>query len=285
MDCTDPYGTFDRFLRHTLTPHETATTREHLDACPMCWDAWNRYRWDRAVGTSLYRDLTGFLGDRVIPYFDSSPALATEWRQADRSTEHGIREFYRNSVSYLYNLAIWEASGNRPAYVQAAAPLLAHLRSRVLIDYGSGIGSDTLALRELGFTVIPCDYRSPSTEFFQWRARRLGQPVAVYEPHELTTATQGDILWIIDTLDHLADIDDSLGHLLHQTDILVCERLSMGRAHGSQGFHYRRGTDEIEAIFHRYGLTPILSNTTASPVAIWRKHDRQGMAGTRDDAR
>jgi SAM-dependent methyltransferase len=195
-----------------------------------------------------------FVGPRFKYGFDSSTALAYEWEQATHHTPTEAAEFFRRSHSYLYNLAIWEASGNRPAYVAVAAPLLSRLKSKRLIDYGCGIGSDTLALRSLGMHVTPCDFDSPSTRFFQWRACRLRQDGHFYEPGCLPRDLRADALWIIDTLDHLPDLELNIGPILARVQIVVCEQLAQNRGHGSQGFHHRRPSGEIASLFGRYGF-------------------------------
>lgn len=103
---------------------------------------WNRFRWDQARSTSLHDDLAEFLGDDFRPYFDSSRALAQEWDIANPRTDVEIRDFFRASTSYLYNLVIWEASGNRPDYLTAALPILHRFQPRniVITDLDQELG-------------------------------------------------------------------------------------------------------------------------------------------------
>jgi hypothetical protein len=108
--------------------------------------------------------------------------------------------------------------------------------------------------------VTPCDFHSPSTRFFQWRAARAGQDTRVCEPGQLPPGLKPDTLWIIDTLDHLPDPDASIGGLLDGVRIVVCEQLTQGRAHGRQRFHHRRHPDEIARAFISRGFR--LSATT-----------------------
>ncbi|MGH3811030.1 MAG: hypothetical protein ACRDUV_01050 [Pseudonocardiaceae bacterium] len=258
-------------LRHAGATDETTMLRAHLDTCKNCWGRWNRYRWDQAVDTAVYRDLETFLGPRFVRYLDSSLILAHEWEKAAPGTQEQIAQFFRTSDAYLYNLIIWEASGNRPPYIRAAAPNLIQMSSELVMDYGSGTGSDTLALRSLGFQVTPCDYASPATRFFQWRARRLGQPTDVHEPHELYLAPKPDTLWIIDTIDHLPDIDTSLGQILDDVSIVICEDITPDRAHGKQGFHHRRSLQEIADIFRRYDLYPAPHHDPQHPLIYWKR--------------
>lgn len=264
------------FLDGTLTAADTGLIRAHLDACDRCWHAWNAYRWEKASRTALYRDLRAFLGTAFVHGLDSSRALAREWDEAAPQDAGEAAAFFRSSVSYLYNLAIWEASGNRPRYVAEAAPLLADLGAGSIIDYGSGIGSDTLALRRLGYTVAPCDYLSPSARFFQWRARRLGQDPAVREPGHIPAGTGADTLWIIDTLDHLPDPAASIGHLLADARTVICEQFDADRGHGRQGFHYRRPARETAALFTAHGFRLVRSGPV---IQCWHKPARTAVRG------
>ena len=273
MNCGQAQAQLGAYLTHALTQPAAAQVRDHLDSCQTCWAAWNAYRWERARAISLYHDLAAFLGPLFRPGWDSSRALDHEWDHASPHTPQQAAGFFRDSLAYLHNLVIWEASGNRPGYLTAAAPMLAHLGARTVVDYGCGIGSDTLALRRLGYRVIPCDYDSPSTQFFAWRARRAGTDPRTTEPGNLPASLRADTLWIIDTIDHLADPQDSLGHLLGTVRIIICERLTDDRAHGRQGFHYRRPVTAITSLYASHGFQPTQPSAHDDPIECWTRHD------------
>jgi hypothetical protein len=271
VNCETTLTLLGAYLTHVLTPGASSQVRRHLDDCDRCWSDWNACRWDRASGTQLYRDLRAFLGPRFRPRWDSSRALAVEWQQADPQTPGQAADFFRNSLAYLHNLVIWEASGNRPAYVAAASPLLAILGARSIIDYGCGTGSDTLALRHLGYNVLPCDYHSPSTRFFTWRAGREDSDPRITEPGELPAVLAADTLWIIDTIDHLADLAADIGRLLATVKIIICERMTADRAHGQHGFYHRRPATEIHHLYQSCGFRPAQPPSAASPIECWTR--------------
>ncbi len=276
MNCNVTKTHLEAYLTHALRIAAANQVRQHLDDCPCCWNTWNEYRWERASRTPLYHDLASYLGPRFRPGFDSSRALAREWAQTAPRTPDQIADFFRSSLSYLYNLVIWEASGNRPGYCVTAAPLLAQLGAQTVIDYGSGIGSDTLALRSLSLNVIPCDYSSPSTRFYQWRARRLQQDPRFYEPGHLPQPLSADTMWIIDTLDHLPDLEASIGHLLATTRIriIICENPAAGRGHGHQGFHHRRHATDIAMFYTGHGFQQAALGDVASSIQCWARPRR-----------
>ena len=239
------------YLRRSRVGH-AAAIRDHLDQCARCWDDWNAYRWTAAGSHPLYAELARHLGVDFQPGRDSSRDLAAEWDHADPHSAERIAQFFRESVSYLYNLVIWEASGNRPNYLDAALPHLAEHTIRTVIDIGSGIGSDALALHEHGYQVTTCDYDSPSTRFARQRAG--GRTLSRIEPGQLGADHAADALWIIDTLDHLPDIGFTLGAVLPHARLMITENLGDSRAHGRQRFHHRRTVAEIADIFSQHGL-------------------------------
>jgi hypothetical protein len=206
----------DDYLHQRLPGPQHAILRDHLDTCPWCWTIWNRYRWDAAAGHPLLAALRDFLGSSYRPYLDSSRALRDEWIAAQPRTTAEIRHFFENSEAYLYNLVIWHASGNRPGYVTAARPYLTG--ARIILDFGSGIGQDTIDLRNLGHAVLPCDLPCPSARFMRYRLRQAGHDHRVADPRRLDPPPPADTLWIIDTLDHLPDIPAALGPVLRRVD-------------------------------------------------------------------
>jgi hypothetical protein len=127
-----PNTVLDGYLHHTLPPSNHQQVRAH-HCCQPCWQAWNRHRWDAARSSPLYTQLAEFLGAAFRPHFDSSRALAAEWDVANPHTDHDIAQFFRTSTSYLYNLAIWEVSGNRPDYFTHALPILARHGTRTTV--------------------------------------------------------------------------------------------------------------------------------------------------------
>jgi hypothetical protein len=258
------------YLRHRLPPAAHTALRDHLDSCVTCWQRWNRYRWDHAAGTALYEQVRAFLGRGFTPYLDSSRELAASWRHASPADDEQVRAFYQKETAYLYNLAIWEASGNRPRYVQYALPDLRQAEVTTIVDFGCGIGSDTIELRAHGFTVFPVDLPSPHADFASWRMRHAGQPSHITDPRDISTVPAADAVWVIDTLDHLPDLDQALGRLLQSACLVITENLHDRKAHGAQGFHHRRAATDVQAGFATYGLVTQDADSDY-PLIFWRK--------------
>ncbi len=254
----------EHHLRRRHTPARSDAVRRHLDACTPCWERWNAHRWDAARHHPLHDELAAFLEPAFRPGTDSSRNLADKWDRADPRTPAEAAAFFRASTSYLYNLVIWEASGHRPHYLDAALPALTTSAARTVLDLGSGIGSDAIALTRHGYDVTTCDHDSPSTRFAH---HRHAGTIPRIDPEHLGPDHAADALWIIDTLDHLPDPDATLGPLLARTRIVITEDLRENRAHGRQRFHHRRPHSEATRMFARHGLRP----TTKYPIMVWAR--------------
>ena len=270
MMCDQAVHLLPRLLDDALPPPQTQALRAHLDACAVCWTSWDHLRWTAAASSPLYDELAAYLGARFVPYLDSSHLLAQQWDNAHPSSSQEIRDFYASTEAYLYNQVIWHASGNRPCYVEAALPLLRGLRASTVLDFGSGIGQDTLALHHEGFEVTACDLPSPQVSFFHWRAPRHAFTGLTLDPLRLAHAPAFDVVWAIDVLDHLPDIDQALDPILPHAQAIITEAQRQDRAHGTQGFHTRRGAKDINKIMKRYGLEPQTMSPTA-PISAWQR--------------
>ncbi|MGW6388982.1 class I SAM-dependent methyltransferase [Streptomyces sp. NPDC055103] len=208
------------------------------------------------------------IGRSFTPMRDSSRELAESWkRQAD--TQGSRAEFFRSSEAYLYNLAIWHASGHRPPYLAAAGALLASRPGATVADVGCGIGSDTLTLAGMGHPVVPIDYDSPSTHFARWRLRRAGLDDTVYQPDALPAALAPQVVWIVDTLDHIPDLESQLAPLLGQCQLVISEAQQPFRAHGDNRYYIRRTPCELDSFFAAYGLTPTPTSPIQGLLSVW----------------
>lgn len=187
----------DGHLRHTLPIGEDHQVRIHLEQCRACWRQWNHHLWDAAQGSPLLALLAEFLGSGFQPHLDPRVGLRLEWEAAGQiSGEWDEVRFCRTSVTYLYHEVVTEASGYRQDNVGRILPTLARHGVQTAIDYGCGVGRDTVMLHANGFAVAGCDFASPATGFL---GRRCDQ-IPLVEPDQLRYLPTPDLLWITDLL-------------------------------------------------------------------------------------
>ena len=180
-------------------------SRKHIDSCQVCWELWNKVRWDNARQGKGLVELKEYMGDSFREYFDSSWALAREWNKKNPTTFSEIADFYKNTHNYLFNLVIWHESGDREPFSDELQKLLKKFELRSVIDYGCGVGTDSLFLIEKGVKTFMIDYISPTTDFLQWRLKKRSLNGEFMDVEKVKTLPKADMFWAVDVLEHLPD--------------------------------------------------------------------------------
>lgn len=117
--------------------------------------------------------------------------------------------FYRRSEAYLYDLTAFAMSETKVPYLEELTRAVAP-GARVL-DYGCGIGSDGLALAELGYRVEFADFQNPSTRYLRWRLERRGLGAPVHDLGAGGPPKGYDLAYAFDVVEH---VDDPVGLLV-----------------------------------------------------------------------
>lgn len=258
------------YLERRLTNARQGHLTQHLDHCSDCQVRWNRFRWDRAKAMPGYREFVQFLYEQrepLLEYVDSSRALITEWRNLPSHDPEAREAFFRSTPYYLYNLVMWHESGHRPGYVTSALPQLHQLGTKVICDYGCGIGSDGLRFLGEGYQVLFCEFDNPASRFLRWRLQQCGRSAHWMEPQTLLQEQPFDTLWAIDVFDHIPDLW-GLAPLLERCRIVCYENDAEHKSHGGDSYHIPHSPSLIAKIltrcgFHRVGTTALLN--------IWSK--------------
>lgn len=240
----------DQYRTHNLDSLLRAQVKHHLENCHHCWALWNRLRWDYARDTLGYLELKAYLGSNFQTDFDSSWALAHEWNDRNPSSKAQIEAFYQQTPFYLYNLLIWQESGQRPPYVSRALSALQFHQSKVICDFGCGIGNDGLILLEKGYDVIFCDINDVSIEFLKWRLDRRKLVARVVRPEELSTISF-DTLWSTDVIEHLPFPQETLGPLLDSASVFIYDTEDVTSASGRHPFHIQHSEEDFIRFLHQ----------------------------------
>ncbi|HVY08672.1 MAG TPA: glycosyltransferase [Mycobacteriales bacterium] len=115
--------------------------------------------------------------------------------------------FYRTSTAYLYDLTVFAMSGTKRPYrdeiMRRVGP-----GSR-LLDYGCGIGSDGLRLRDAGYLVDFADFDNPSTRYLRHRLEQRGIDAQVYDV-DTDRPTGYELAYCFDVIEH---VDEPFGFL------------------------------------------------------------------------
>lgn len=269
-------GQMRSILDHSISDQTRVIYKDHINACQVCWSLWNKARWDRAMKTKGVKELHGFLGKSFSTYYDSSWALAKEWNGERRVTKENIETFYQKTSNYLYNLVLFYESGDRKNFKPLFHKLARNKQLKTVLDYGCGVGSDSLDLVEAGFRVLSTDFESPSLDFLRWRLgkRGIGEDRCLVIPVEELASRrdeclQADVFWGVDVLEHMFDPFEVLQLISSDIKVFAYYVDSDDKANGRHPFHFKFPVAAFEERLRMWNLKP--SPEDDDTISIWTR--------------
>ncbi len=123
--------------------------------------------------------------------------MADDWNRDRPDTAELVREFYRTTDKYLYELPGWNLT---PEYRARIAPLLIY-RNKKILEIGAGIGSLCIALALNGNDVTYYDINEHNRAFARQRFAERYLDIKIVD--SLTGLRDYDLVVAIDTLEHI----------------------------------------------------------------------------------
>lgn len=196
--------------------------KKHINSCEKCWSLWNEVRWDAAKKSKGLLELKEYLGKDFTEYYDSSWALADEWNKKNPLTRDDISDFYKKTRNYLFNLVIWYESGDRRNFHKELFQLIEKFSIKSVIDFGCGVGSDSLFLLENKMKTFMVDFDCPSVDFLKWRMKKRGLlSEDIINVDKMKLLPKGEMFWAIDVLEHMPNPVDVVALLADETKVFV----------------------------------------------------------------
>lgn len=139
------------------------------------------------------------------------------WLEKPPTTPQEHEEYYiKCGESYIYDLSQWHYyEPARRLYTEEIVSFSHSLGLKTVLDFGAGIGTDSLCCALEGAEVIAADFPSDSTEFASWKASKYRAPVEFTTPKEVVGTF--DLVVAIDVLEHIADWRETLAALIKMT--------------------------------------------------------------------
>jgi SAM-dependent methyltransferase len=133
-----------------------------------------------------------------------------EWKAADRTNDEGLKNFYRSTESWAYDL-LWYAYVQTERYgapmsVIALQAACAHVSSGRHLDFGSGAGVTSQLFGRAGFDIELADISTSLLDFARFRLERR-QIEARYLDlgAETLESARYDVITALDTFAHVPD--------------------------------------------------------------------------------
>jgi 2-polyprenyl-3-methyl-5-hydroxy-6-metoxy-1,4-benzoquinol methylase len=152
------------------------------------------------------------------------------WESRGEMTPDRIKEFYKQTTNYIYELAEWHLFV--PSKRASDVALFADMRAKQpknILDFGGGVGLLAIPLARAGFDVTLADLDSTTLNFAVFRAERHGVHLKVWKSdvEPAPPDPQYDVILCMDVLEHLPkdilhDVVDKLVKLKHAgTEIII----------------------------------------------------------------
>jgi 2-polyprenyl-3-methyl-5-hydroxy-6-metoxy-1,4-benzoquinol methylase len=151
-----------------------------------------------------------------------SVPLKEEWESWEKKgpmTDERGKSFYKQTTNYMYELGEWHlfVDNKRESDVQLVKDVVA-LKPKNVLDFGGGVGLNSLMLSRAGLDVTLADLDSTSMKFAQFRAKRHGQMLKYWKTdvEPMPPDATYDVILCLDVLEHLpsAILEDTVNKLV-----------------------------------------------------------------------
>jgi SAM-dependent methyltransferase len=152
--------------------------------------------------------------------------VAAAWRDASPERAEEVTRFYRETTSYVFDLAADNCRERRRVFWAVVLERLRRVGGKDVLAYGDGIGTDSIDLARLGYKVTYFDLPGVTSEFARFRFSREGLADSITfvdQPGKLSAAAF-DVILCVEVLEHLPDPVGAMRHfysLLHENGVVL----------------------------------------------------------------
>lgn len=150
---------------------------------------------------NLINEIAEWTGDTVGDVrrmVDDTPAIRLNALWANR--QESKEDWYKREdvgLTYVLDLANWHKRGGCPF------ALAAETAGKTVLDFGAGIGGFAIAAARAGAKVTAVEISPVLREFMEWRAKKYGVEIDIYETLDDVPAGQFDAVFCWHVYEHL----------------------------------------------------------------------------------
>jgi SAM-dependent methyltransferase len=163
-------------------------------------------------------------------YFRLDPAAArercenwtryslTEWCAGDRTTDRGLRDFFDQQTSWIFDTMWYHANqcdGGAPAESVDIALGLSHLEPGRQLDFGAGPGSSAIFFNHLGWDTSLLDISKTMRAFAAWRLERRNLKAPIFADVSQLPLDSYDLITAFDVMVHVPNAGSVIERLHH----------------------------------------------------------------------
>lgn len=148
------------------------------------------------------REFNGSIPD----WNESNNKAAEEWNKFAPKTREDYEEYYRSSKEYINAMASYNQTGKKLRLYSKIKKVIDDLGDvKSIVDFGCGVGSDSLEFASEGFDVTAMDLPSVALDFVKFRVKKYESDVKIIPIENGTEIPHCDLILSLDTLEHVFD--------------------------------------------------------------------------------
>lgn len=209
-------------------------------------------KWDRKLikAMSEYSNLSQ---KEVIWLLKSGERLGADlWRILNPKTEEEIKNFYKTTPFYIFELAFWHMTKFQREF---RSEIIKSAKGDVL-DFGAGIGDLCLELAKMGFNIDYADLPGSTFDFARWLFLKNGYKINMIDLSKEKFFKKYDTIYCIDVIEHILNpekiLEDFASHL-KKDGRLIITNLKVDEILESHPMHMKVNFDN-ENFFNQLGL-------------------------------
>lgn len=162
----------------------------------------------RKYTQELLDDISDFKGEDIESVIakvkDGVRLIAEEWLKKNPKTDREIKDFYKRTENYIYDLALWHVTTRRGFDIQLLLDVR-RLNVKTILDFGCGIGQNSIMLAREGYDVTMADLKSHTLDFAKHRFTKHKIPHRVWQVDvkDMPPLKKYDVIISYDVLEHL----------------------------------------------------------------------------------
>lgn len=153
--------------------------------------------------------------------------LAEEWGGVDITNVENIKNWYKETDNYIFDLLPWNACGMFVEKMNGVLEKIDMCSPKSLIDYGGGLGISTLMIADKfpELEITYCDFKdSHQFKFFLFLRKELQimDGIKIIDVDEFIESDKSfDVILAMDCFEHIPDLDNIIKMICNKTNNVI----------------------------------------------------------------
>ena len=151
-----------------------------------------------------------------------------EWlkKNINQGDEKEVAKFYQETPNYILELIEYHSTSDKQRLTQTAIEIMKKNNVKSVVDYGCGIGQDSIMQAKAGLKATAVDLPGKTFDFVKWRFKKHKLDVKTIDivPGKLPLQENYDAIMCFEVIQHLKNPEKAIEHFyehLNSSGILL----------------------------------------------------------------